>query len=228
MISTSEFDSKVLLAKMDAFRKKETLSALPEISVSKAQHSGNKKAKLKLALLDLGVTQSLLRQLENLGLGIEILPYNTQAKEILRLKPDGLIVSNGPEEDLGLDEVAENLKPLLGRLPILGISCGMQILAKTLGARIVKMKLGHRGVNYPMARPATYKGEITVQNHGYVIDPETLSKIKEVKITGYNLNDHSIEEIESKKLKLIGTQYYPASPGFNEANPILKRFVKML
>jgi carbamoyl-phosphate synthase small subunit len=146
----------------------------------------------------------------------------------LRLKPKGLIISNGPEEDVGLKEVVNNIKPLINRLPILGISTGHQVLAQALGAKITKLKLGHRGVNYPIHNPASYKGEITVQNHAFVVDTDSLNKIKSVKITGYNLNDRTVEEIEGKKLKIIGTQYYPASPGFNEVNGVFKKFIKML
>jgi len=178
--------------------------------------------------LDLGITNSIIRQLETLGCAITLLPYNTPSQEILRTKPKGLIISNGPEEDAGLKEVVNNIKPLINKLPILGISTGHQILAQALGAKITKLKLGHRGVNYPVHNPATYKGEITVQNHAYVVDTDSLNKIKEIKITGYNLNDRTVEEIESKKLKIIGTQYYPASPGFNEASDVFKRYIKML
>ena len=120
-----------------------------------------------------------------------------------------------------------NIKPLINRLPILGISTGHQVLRCALGAKITKLKLGHRGVNYPMHNPASYKGEITVQNHSYVVDADSLNKIKDLKITGFNLNDRTVEEIESKKLKIIGMQYYPVSPGFNEVNAVFKRFIKM-
>ena len=228
IISTKNFEAKELLAKIDAFRKKKEESLLPEISVKKALHLGKEKARYKVAILDLGITHSLIRQLETLGFSITLLPYNTPAQEILRLKPKGLIISHGPEADIGLKEVANNIKPLINRLPILGISTGHQVLAAALGARITKLKLGHRGVNYPIHNPASYKGEITVQNHAYVVDTDSLNKIKDIKITGYNLNDRTVEEIESKKLKIIGTQYYPASPGFNEVNNVFVRFTKML
>lgn len=228
IISTKNFEAKELLAKINDFKKKPAESALPKISVSKPLHRGREKAKYKIAILDLGITQSIIRQLETLGFSITLLPYNTPAQQILRLKPKGLIISNGPEEDAGLKEVVDNIKPLINRLPILGISTGHQVIAQALGAKLTKLKLGHRGVNYPIHNPACYKGEITVQNHGYVVDSESLSKIKEVKITAYNLNDRTVEEIEGKKLKILGTQYYPASPGFNEVNGVLKRFVKML
>lgn len=228
VISTNGFTAKELLGKIEAFRKTKPESLLPKISVAKSKHAGKEKTKQRLAVLDLGVTNSIIRQLETLGLSITILPYNTAAQEILRLKPSGLIISSGPEEDVALKEVAENIKSLIGKLPILGISTGHQVLACALGAKVIKMKLGHHGVNYPIHNPTSYKGEITVQNHSYVVDTDSLAKIKNIKITGYNLNDRTIEEIESKKLKLMGIQYLPVSPGFDEVNSVLKKFSKML
>ncbi len=228
IISTQCFETKELLSKLNNFRKIKKESLLPQISVSKPRQLGKARPKAKkIAILDLGTTNSVLRQLETLGLSIMLLPYNTAAPEILRLKPDGLIISGGPEEDVGLKEVALNIKALIGKLPILGISTGHQVLAAAMGAKVTKMKLGHHGLNYPMHNPATYKGEITVQNHSYVVDIDSLNKIKQVKVTGYNLNDRSVEEMESKKLKILGIQYIPASPGFAEVNPIFKKFIKM-
>jgi carbamoyl-phosphate synthase small subunit len=228
IISTKNFDTKELLSKLDRFRKKTAESLLPEISVKKPQALGKGKARHNIAILDLGITNGIIRQLEILGWSLILLPYNTLPEEVLRLKPDGLIISGGPEEDAGLKEVVDNAKQLINRLPILGIASGHQVLAQALGAKITKMKLGHRGVNYPMHNPASYKAEITVQNHSYVVDTDSLNKIKDIKITGYNLNDRTVEEIESKKLKIIGTQYHPASPGFSEVNDVFKRFTKML
>lgn len=228
IISTHTNSPKELLSKMEGFRKKNSVSKLSEISVKKTVRLIKGKAKYKIAVLDLGITQSIIRQLETLGFALALLPYNTKAQDILKLKPDGLIISNGPEQDKGLEDVASNVKNLINRLPILGIATGHQVLARALGAKIIKMKLGHRGVNYPVQNPACYKGEITVQNHSYVVDQDSLSKVKGIKITGYNLNDRTIEEIESKRLKLMGIQYYPASPGFNEVNSVFKKFIKMI
>jgi carbamoyl-phosphate synthase small subunit len=225
IISTQVSELKELLKKIQEFRQQPIKTILPEISVKKPLPLSKGR---KIAVLDLGVTQGLIKQLENLGLSLILLPYNISAKEILRLKPRGLIISNGPEEDGGLKEVIANVKGLLGKLPILGISTGHQVLAAALGAKVVKMKLGHRGVNYPVYNPKSYKGEITVQNHSWVVDTDSLSKIKGLNLTAYNLNDRSIEEMESKKLKLMSIQYYPSIPGFNEVNPALKKFSKML
>ncbi|MDD4953817.1 MAG: glutamine-hydrolyzing carbamoyl-phosphate synthase small subunit [Candidatus Omnitrophica bacterium] len=227
IISAKDSDVKTLLSKISAFRKEKKETLLPEISVKKPRQIGAKAGKYRIALLDLGVTNSVIRQLEALDLAVTLLPYNTPVQEILRLKPRGLIISGGPEADAGLKEVAENLKCIVGKIPIMGIATGHQVLALALGAKINKMKIGHRGVNYPVQSPKSFKGEITAQNHGLVVDADSLRKIKEVKITGFNLNDRSVEEMESKKLKLIGVQYIPASPGFSEVNPLFKRFIKM-
>jgi len=227
IISTKNFEAKELLARINDYKKKSQESLLAEISVKKPLHLGKGKARHKIAILDLGITHSTIKQLEALGCSLTLLPYNTSGQEILRLKPKGLIISSGAEEDAGLREVVNNIKPLIGKLPILGISTGHQVLAEALGAKVTRLKLGHRGVNYPIHNPASYKGEITVQNHGYVVDADSFNKIKNVKITAFNLNDRTVEEIESKKLKIIGTQYYPVSPGFNEVNSVFKRFMKI-
>ncbi|MDD4980463.1 MAG: glutamine-hydrolyzing carbamoyl-phosphate synthase small subunit [Candidatus Omnitrophica bacterium] len=228
IISTQNFESKELLAKINTFKKKSIESLLPKISVTRPLHLGKAKAKQKIAILDLGIANSIIRQLEALGFSLTVLPYNTPAAEILRHKPKGLIISNGPEEDPALKEVANNIKPLINKLPMLGISTGHQVLAAALGAKITRLRLGHRGVNYPINNPVSYKGEITVQNHACVVDADSLHKIKEIKITARNLNDRSVEEIESRKLKIIGIQYYPVSPGFDEINNVFNRFMKML
>jgi carbamoyl-phosphate synthase small subunit len=229
IISTECFDLKELSVKIQSFRRAKVESALPEISVEKITVLNKAKpGAKKIAILDLGVTNSLIRQLQTLGTGLTLLPYNTPAEEILRLKFQGLIISNGPEQDTGLAAVAENVKKIIGKIPVLGISCGHQVLALGIGAKITKMKLGHRGVNYPINKPASYKGEITTQNHSYTVDNESLAKIKNVKVTEYNLNDRTVEEIESKKMRFIGAQYVTSSPGFDEINPAFHRFVKML
>lgn len=227
IISTSATNPKELLSRIKN-SKNQTRDFLSKISVNKPTHIGKKKSRYKVAVLDLGITSSIIKQLEILGWSLCLFPYDTKPAEILEIKPEGLIISNGPEEDADLKKVIDNIKPLIGKIPILGISTGHQVLASCLGARVNKMKLGHRGVNYPMAHPGSYKSKITVQNHSYVVDRDSLNKIKVLKITGYNLNDHTVEEMESRKLKLIGIQYYPASPGFDEVNDVFKRFMKML
>ena len=225
MLSTGELDPKKLLEKLNRAKKCSRQTFLPEVSVSKAKVLGKGR---KLAVLDLGVTRGLLKQLALLGYSLHILPYSTEAKQILSVNPKGLVISGGPENDPGLGQVAQNIKPLIGKIPILGLSTGCQVLAAALGAGLIRLKLGHRGANYPLARPGSFKGEITVQNHGYVIDRNALSGVRGLKITAYNLNDHTPEEIESKELKLIGAQYNAVSGGFDQVGEVLTRFSKLM
>ncbi len=229
IISTFDFNAASLSTKIKKFRSRKTMSLLPKISVDKITSlAKGKKGAKKIVVLDLGITGNIIRQLETLGFALITLPYNTSWQKILSLKADGLIVSGGPEEDVGLKEVVANIKELIKKIPILGISTGHQVLAMSLGAKINKMRSGHHGSNYPICGRSSYKGEITVQNHSYSLDSRSLEKIKDVNITYYNLNDRTPEEIESRKLKIIGVQYYPVSPGFKEVNSVFKRFSELL
>jgi carbamoyl-phosphate synthase small subunit len=157
-----------------------------------------------------------------------ILPYNTAADKILKLQLKGLIISSGPEDDLGIEEVLPTLKSLVGKIPLLGIALGSQLIARSLGAKIKKMHLGHHGVNYPIKSAGSLKGEITVQNHSRVVDLDSLKKIKDIQITAVHLNDGTVEGFESRKKKIMAVQYLPASPGFAEINSVLTRFLHFM
>jgi len=116
----------------------------------------------------------------------------------------------------------------LGKIPLLGISLGHEIICLALGGKLRKLKLGHRGLNYPVKSPSSYKGDITVQNHSFVVDADSIGGRNDIHITLRNVNDNSIEEMESETLKFISTQYYPVSPGFDEVNGVFKRFLNMI
>jgi len=226
-ISTECFDVKELVARICAFRKKSSPEMLKEVSVDKPKRLGRPSGK-RVAVLDLGVTKSIIRQLESLGFSIVLLPYSTPAAEVMKLRPAGLVISSGPENIFELEKVAENIKPLLGNIPVLGISSGSLVLALGLGIKINKLKVGHRGVNYPVQNPSSFKGEITAQNHAYTVDPAALLKVRGLKISGYNLNDRTVEKFEGRRLKILAVQYMPYSPGFNEVNTEFLKFKNML
>jgi len=218
-----------LLAKLKEFKNIQAKSTLAKLSVDKpVLLESNKTDKIKIAVLDLGVNKGMLKQLEALKAAIELLPFDTAAEDILSRKPAGLIISNGPEEDAGLDKVSANIAGVVGKIPILSVSTGAQVLARALGAEIKSLKLGHRGVNYPVVHPGILKADITAQNHSLIIDEYSLAGIKHVKITGYNLNDKTVEEFESKQLKFLAIQYLPSSPGLGEINPVFEKFYKLV
>jgi carbamoyl-phosphate synthase small subunit len=216
-----------LVKKVKDYKKYMKRNFIANISREITEIKGNTSGP-KIAILDLGILNSFLEQLKTLGCNLTLLPYNTDAEKILGLNPDGLIISNGPEEDEAISGIVEVVKKLIGEIPLLGISLGHEIISLALGGRLRKLKLGHRGVNYPVKPPSSYKGDITVQNHSFVVDEESIKDREEINITLRNVNDDSIEEMESDPLKFISTQYYPVSPGFDEINGVFKRFLNMI
>jgi len=200
---------------------------IKEISVKKPVEIKANNSGPNIAVLDLGMLNSLNVQLTTLGCNITLLPYDTSVEQILKISPDGLIISGGPENDESLGRISETVKALLGKVPIFGISTGHEVIALALGAKLKRLVIGHHGVNYPVKGANSLKGEITVQNHSFVVDESSIKTRKDVTISLRNINDDTIEAMESKTLKFISTQYYPSSPGFNETNEAFGRFLNM-
>jgi len=229
IVSTGGGDRRELLRRLEDSKGKARRDFISAISVKGiSETDGNGAAGPNIAILDLGITHNLLKQLRDLGCKIVLFPYSTDAEAILTLRPDGLIVSNGPEEDEAISLIAKTVHRLLGKIPLLGISTGHQIICLALGGKLKKMKVGHHGANYPVISPSSFKGDITFQNHSWVADEENFKGRSDVEITLRNLNDQSIEEIESRTLNILSVQYYPISPGFGETNPVFNRFLRMI
>lgn len=228
IVSTKEVKNSDLLKRVRNYKRDAKGNFIRNISVEKITEIKGNPSGVKIAVLDLGLLNSFLKQLKNLGWNVTLLPYNTTADEILRLKPDGLIISNGPEEDEAISGIVEVVKKLIGEIPLLGISLGHEIISLALGGKLKKLKVGHHGLNYPVKSPNSYKGEITVQNHSFIVDEESIKGRDDIQITLRNVNDNSIEEMESEALRFISTQYYPVSPGFDEVNGVFKRFLDMI
>lgn len=228
IVSSKEAKIGNLLKKLKEDKKDIRRDFIKNISVKKITEIKGNTSGPKIAILDLGVLNSFVEQLKTLGCDLTLLPYNTDADKILELNLDGLIISNGPEEDEAISGIVEVVKKLIGKIPLLGISLGHEIISLALGGRLRKLKLGHRGVNYPVKSPSSYKGDITVQNHSFVVDEESIKGRDDINITLRNVNDDSIEEMESGPLKFISTQYYPVSPGFDEVNGVFKRFLELI
>lgn len=226
IISTESSNKTELLAKLKDLKDKHERSNIKDISIKKITRVLEPSGGPEIAVIDTGMLNSFMKQLETLGCGVTLVPYTTDAKSILSIRPDAVIVPNGPEDDEANHRLSDTVRELLGRIPVMGIAAGHLTIARALGMSIKKLPVGHHGVNYPVKSDGSYKGEITVQNHSYVVDEDSARSRKDVTVTLRNINDNTIEEMESRSMKFISFQYYPVSPGFGEPNAAFTRFLK--
>ena len=177
--------------------------------------------------IDYGMKWNIPRHLRQLGCRVTVVPGTATAEEVLAYEPDGVFLSNGPGDPRPLGYAIETIRGLLGHQPIFGICLGHQLLGLALGAEIFKLKFGHRGANQPVLNHATGQVEITTQNHGFALDPESLGE--EIEVTHVNLNDQTVEGIRSRQQAAFGVQYHPeASAGPHDSHYLFGDFRKML
>jgi carbamoyl-phosphate synthase small subunit len=173
---------------------------------------------------DWGLKRAMLRLLAEQGCRITVVPSRTTAEEALALRPDGIFLTNGPGDPDAVVGAREAVAAMLGKVPVFGICLGHQILALALGARTYKLKFGHRGANQPVKELASGKVDVTVQNHGFAVDDESLGG--RARVTHLNLNDGTVEGIEVLDAEAYSVQYHPeASPGPHDARRLFGRFV---
>lgn len=187
------------------------------------------KPDLHVVAIDFGAKRNILRCLASAGCKVTVVPANTNADDILKHKPDGVFLSNGPGDPAATGEYAvPAIKTLLDKnLPVFGICLGHQMLALALGGKTEKMHLGHRGANHPVKDLTTDKVEITSQNHGFKVIPESLPE--DVEVTHISLFDKTNEGIRHKTKPAFSVQYHPeASPGPQDSHYLFDRFVKMI
>ena len=195
----------------------------------KEGYKKNKKKKYKIVAIDYGIKKNILRCLSDLHCKIKVVPAKTSSQEIFSYNPDGIFLSNGPGDPAATGKYAiPIIKELISsKIPIFGICLGHQLLALTLGAKTSKMHLGHRGANHPVKNLVTKKVEITSQNHGFKVEPDSLPK--NVKITHISLFDRSIEGIEIKNKPIFSVQYHPeANPGPQDSKYLFKKFINYI
>jgi carbamoyl-phosphate synthase small subunit len=184
------------------------------------------KRPLRVAAYDFGIKWNILRRLSTYGCQIHVVPASTPAKEVLESDVDGVFLSNGPGDPAAVDYAIENVRELTqADKPMFGICLGHQILGLALGGRTFKLKFGHRGANHPVKFLETGKVEITSQNHGFAVDPESLPP--DVKVTHLNLYDGTVEGLKVLDRPIYSVQYHPeASPGPHDADYLFKQFVE--
>ncbi len=174
--------------------------------------STSKPAKYHVVAMDCGLKYNIIRILNHLGCNVTVVPCTMPAKEILSLKPDGILLSPGPGNPDLLDYIVDNIKQFIDKKPIMGICLGNQLIARVYGGHNYKLKFGHRGGNHPVRELATGKIYVTAQNHGYAVDAKSISD--ELEVTHINVNDGTVEGLRHKKLPIFAIQYHSeASPG---------------
>ncbi len=188
--------------------------------------SANQEEPLTVVALDFGMKRNILKRLASYGCRVVVVPADTSAAEILKHNPDGIFLSNGPGDPAVVTEGITTTKALLEQeKPIFGICMGHQILGLSMGAETFKLKFGHRGLNHPAGLERQI--EITSQNHGFAIDPDSLAQ--DVEITHLNLNDKTVAGLRHKTLPFFSVQYHPeASPGPHDADYLFEQFVESM
>lgn len=182
----------------------------------------------RVVLIDFGAKNGIMRECIQRGCDMIVVPYNVTPEEIMRLNPDGVVLSNGPGDPKDVPEAIETLKAILGKVPVLGICLGHQLLALACGANTKKMKFGHRGVNHPVKDLETGKVMITSQNHGFTVDEDSLADTR-LKATHVAVNDGTIEGLQHLDCPAFSIQFHPeASPGPEDANPLFEQFMALM
>ena len=187
-----------------------------------------KSKKFKIVAIDFGIKKSILNRLVSHGCEILVLPSRSSIKDVLSNEPDGIFFSNGPGDPASVTEGIDLARSLIehGEIPMFGICLGHQIFGLALGGATYKLPFGHRGLNHPCGK--NNQIEITSQNHGFAIDPNSLSKDL-VKITHYNLNDNTVAGLEVINKPIFSVQYHPeAAPGPHDSDYLFKKFVSLM
>ena len=181
-----------------------------------------------IVCVDGGIKLNILRKLNQHGFRLRVVPAHTTAKDILALKPKGVFYSNGPGDPEPVTYLWESMRELIGKVPIFGICLGHQMLGLALGGKTFKLKFGHRGGNHPVMDLKTRRVEVTSQNHGFSVDPDSLSR-DQVELTHINLNDQTLEGFRHKKHPVFSVQYHPEnSPGPHDSDYLFHRFYAMV
>ena len=198
------------------------------VSRGKESSATGAASRYRVVAYDFGIKQNILRLFVDYGCDVTVVPAKTSAADVLALKPHGVFLSNGPGDPEPISYAISNIQKLLGRVPIFGICLGHQLCGLALGGRTFKLKFGHHGSNHPVKNLLTQKVEITAQNHGFCVDPESLPS-SDVEITHVNLNDHTNEGMRHRSLPLFSVQYHPeASPGPHDARYLFDNFISLM
>jgi len=186
------------------------------------------QGRYRVVAMDYGIKYNILRLLAAFDCRVKVMPATASVEQVLAENPDGVFLSNGPGDPAALPYLYPTIRGLFGKTPIFGICLGHQLLGHAFGGTTYKLKFGHRGGNQPVFNHVTGRVEISAQNHGFAVDPNSLDPEK-VRITHTNLNDQSVEGMEHREYPIFSVQYHPeASPGPHDSRYLFRRFVKLM
>ncbi|MCM8813817.1 MAG: glutamine-hydrolyzing carbamoyl-phosphate synthase small subunit [Candidatus Omnitrophica bacterium] len=227
VVSTETLDERRLLEMVKASPGLAGRNLVKEVAQGGVQQ-WNTDGYYHIVVLDCGVKMNILRELARRKCRVSVAPAGTSAADILALKPQGILLSNGPGDPAAVTPVITAVKKLLGTVPIFGICLGHQMLGLAMGGKTYKLKFGHHGGNHPVKDLRSGRISITSQNHGFCVDLESLKK-QDVEVTHINLNDQTLEGFRHRSLPVFSVQFHPeAGPGPNDAKYLFDEFVQLV
>jgi carbamoyl-phosphate synthase small subunit len=206
------------------------LELASKVSTTTAYEMGDPSSAIRIAVMDYGVKRNILQCMVDRGAYVRVFPAKTSLSDVKQFAPDGYFISNGPGDPAPMDYAVSLVKEVMKEeKPIFGICLGHQLLALANGIDTFKMHHGHRGLNHPVKNLVTGRSEITTQNHGFGVNPESVKKAEHIEITHVNLNDQSIEGIRVKGKPAFSVQYHPeATPGPHDSRYLFDQFMEMI
>ena len=228
IISSENLDFNVLTEQLSQTPSMEGLNLTNQVTCKKSyKYKNSISGEFKVAALDFGIKNNILRLLKKYGCNVTVFPSNISSQEIISFNPDGVFLSNGPGDPAAVVEAINCIKDLLGKYPIFGICLGHQLLSLALGANTFKLKYGHRGSNHPVKNIENGQIEITSQNHGFAVSKENLPS--NLHITHINLNDNTIAGIACPDIQAFSVQYHPESaPGPHDSEYLFQSFIDLM